>query len=583
MSDEGRSTRGRTRAPGGSGPAATPPPTALPPRPDFRPVQRAKRAPCMAGCPNHTDVRGCIGVIAQRHRHGWSLDEALDRAWRMVTDVNPFPAALGRICPHPCQDGCNRSNKDGQVSINALERYVGDHGIHTGLRLTRLLTGPMPESIGVIGAGPAGLSFAYQMARRGYTVTVYERSERPGGMLRYGIPNYRLPPSVLDAEIRRILELGVVVETGTAVGEDVSVAELRARHHTLFVGIGAQKGRRLGIPGEDGFGVWRGTDYLRAANIGQPVPLTGTVVVVGGGNTAVDAARMARRAGARVIVLYRRTRDEMPASDEEVDAMHWEGVRIEFLASPVAIEREGNRVTGVRAQRMELGTRDASGRRSPVPIPDSEFTVEADAVVVAVSQAPDWSTLDDLSPGDGVWSPAPEAGPGPDGVWYGGDVEGLGIASRAIARGRFAAEALHARLRGLPEPERDTSPPIQLEDRRADFFKDTLPTRRPHLLPDIALADPGVEVQGPLTGQEFLTEIERCFSCGLCFGCEHCAMFCSAGAFTRRTDAVHGAYFELDLTACESCGKCVDVCPCGFLEVRANGGPDRTASINPGG
>jgi len=222
---------------------------------------------------------------------------------------------------------------------------------------------------------------------------------------------------------------------------------------------------------------------------------------------------------------------------------------------------------------MELGVADASGRPRPVPVPGSEFRVDAGAVIAAISQQPDWSALEALDPGqDGA--PGDHTIPaGLDGVWYGGDVEGLGIASRAVARGRLAAEAAHARLRRLPDPELPTDPPLALDGQRADFFPDTLPAKRPLLLPDVALADPTAEVVGGLNDTQFLLEADRCFSCGLCFGCHHCTMFCSAGAFTPVKAPEHGAYFALDLEVCESCGKCVDVCPCGFLEFGANGGP----------
>ena len=218
--------------------------------PAFRPVQREKRAPCQSGCATGGDVRGWIGVVAQRKRNGLSNAEAYAAAWRMITDVNPFPASLGRICPHPCESHCNRSDLDGALNVNALERFLGDWAIASGLGLPRLDDAPRDEWIGVVGAGPSGLSFAYQMARRGYRVTIYERNEKAGGMLRYGIPDYRLPPDVLDAEIRRIEGLGVEIRLRTAIGRDVTLAELREMHTVVYLGIGAQLGRSLGLEGE---------------------------------------------------------------------------------------------------------------------------------------------------------------------------------------------------------------------------------------------------------------------------------------------------------------------------------------------
>jgi NADPH-dependent glutamate synthase beta subunit-like oxidoreductase len=227
---------------------------------NLRPRQVEKVAPCIGNCPNCTDIRGWIATIAQREKTGLSEDEALERAWRMIADFNPFPAAMGRVCPHPCEANCNRSEKDGAVAVNAMERFLGDWAIERGLALGKLEEDVKPESIGIIGAGPGGLSCAYQLARRGYPVTVYEAFPAAGGMLRYGIPRYRLPRHVLDAEIQRILDLGVQLELDTAVGRDISLEELRSRHRAIFVGIGAHRGKTLGVPGEEGPGVWTGTE-----------------------------------------------------------------------------------------------------------------------------------------------------------------------------------------------------------------------------------------------------------------------------------------------------------------------------------
>ena len=218
--------------------------------PAYRPVQVKKTAPCQEGCANCGDIRGWIGTVAQRSKLGISREEAFARSWRMIADVNPFPGSLGRVCPHPCEECCNRSSKDEPLAINAMERFLGDWAIEQGLELERLENASPEEWIGVVGAGPSGLSFAYQMVRRGYRVTIYESRAQAGGMLRFGVPDYRLPQDVLDAEIQRILDLGVDLKLNTAVGRDISLEALRARHVSLYLGIGAQKGRGIGIPGE---------------------------------------------------------------------------------------------------------------------------------------------------------------------------------------------------------------------------------------------------------------------------------------------------------------------------------------------
>ena len=260
--------------------------------PSFRSLaqQAEKQPPCQAHCANSGDVRGWMGVIAQHEKNGLTRDQAFDEAWRKIARMNPLPATIARICPHPCEDSCIRSDKDGAVSINALERFLGDWALSRTLPLPSVIPRLYEDSIGVIGSGPASLSFAYQMARRGYGVTVYERGESIGGMLRRAIPEYRLPHDVLDAEVKRLLKVGITLVNNTDVGTTIGLEELRDRHDVVFLGVGAQATRRLGIPGEDGPGVTAGIDYLRERKRHSQTLGGQRVFVVGGGNTAVDAA-----------------------------------------------------------------------------------------------------------------------------------------------------------------------------------------------------------------------------------------------------------------------------------------------------
>lgn len=550
--------------------------------PSFRPAQVQKAPPCQCGCPNGGDIRGWIGTIAQREKLGLSLDEACTRAWRMIADVNPFPSVLGRVCPHPCESHCNRGEVDEPLSINAMERFLGDWAIERGLGLVPLSTGRHPESIGVIGAGPSGLSFAYQMARRGYAVTVYERREQAGGMLRYGIPDYRLPQNILDAEIGRISNLGVEIRTGFSVGRDATLEDLRERHDIVYLGIGAQKGKGMGLPGEEGPGAWTGTDYLERVNRGEAVSLGNRVIVVGGGNTAVDAARTARRTGAEVTILYRRSREEMPAIAAEIEEAEAEGIALVLLAAPVRVVREDGLIRQLVVQRMELGEPDESGRRRPVPVPGSEFEVPADSMIAAVSQKPEWNGLEALPGADGGWIITDDLGALVDGVWAGGDVRGLGIAGDAIVHGRKAAEAAHARLRGLPVPKRDDRPPARAEALVPEFYAPAGRAEPAHLPSAEALAHPDAETIARITEAEFLSEAGRCFSCGSCFGCQQCWMYCTAGCFTAVEEAGPGMFFTLSLEKCQECGKCAEVCPCGFLDVTENlSGTVREAGTGP--
>jgi NADPH-dependent glutamate synthase beta subunit-like oxidoreductase len=541
------------------GPAESPTP--------IRPERRTQQPPCQAGCLSGTDIRGWITTVAQRRRLGLTDGEAYTKAWRTIVDKNPFPAVVGRICPHPCEAGCNRRDKDGAVAVNQLERFIGDWGLTHELSLERLETDAKPESIGVIGSGPAGLSFAYQMARRGYRVTVYESSRSPGGMLRYGVPDYRLPAGVLDAEIARISALGVELRLGTRVGRDPTLEEIESRHDVVFLGIGAHRGLRLGVPGEYGPGAWIATEYLRRANAGERIDLGSRVAVVGGGNTAVDAARVARRGGAEVQLLYRRTRDEMPARQEEVEDALSEGVQIRFLVSPSRIERDGETIRSVVVQRMRLGAPDASGRRSPHPVDGSTHSIPIDALIAAVSQEPEWEDLQELRP-EGGWVETDGSGRLSEKLWAAGDVAGLGSAGMAIGRARLAAETIHARLRGrtLEPPSAASAPPDPKV--RPEYYSDK-PRARPRTRPrEEWLQRPGEEIHLGLTEEQFQAEVARCFSCGQCFGCEHCWIYCVHDCFTRLEEVRPGAYFSLAIDQCQACGKCIDVCPCGFLQIR---------------
>jgi NADPH-dependent glutamate synthase beta subunit-like oxidoreductase/Pyruvate/2-oxoacid:ferredoxin oxidoreductase delta subunit len=536
--------------------------------PAFRPVQVEKAAPCQEGCANCGDIRGWIGTIAQRNKTGLSREQAFARSWRMIADVNPFPSALGRVCPHPCEQHCNRSTLDEPLAINAMERFLGDWAIEQSLALERLENDPVDTWIGVVGAGPSGLSFAYQMARRGYRVTIYESRAQAGGMLRYGVPDYRLPREVLDAEIQRILDLGVDLKLNMAVGRDISLEALRARHEKLYLGIGAQKGRKIGIPGETGSSVWTGTDFLSRINCGEEIEVGERVVVVGGGNTAMDAARVARRRGADVTILYRRSIEEMPAIKFDIEEALEEGVNLFLLAAPVRLERTPDgKLDSLVACRMRLGEPDSSGRRRPLPVPDSEFKLPLDSLIAAVSQSPTLEGFKALGH-DGNWLVPDADGAVGHGVLAGGDVLELGIAGNAIMQGRKAAEQVHLELQGAEDDAAipDSRPGIGPDQVKFDSRPGSEAVQTPKLPGDERIARGSVEVASTISEEQFLAEAERCFSCGYCFGCEQCSMYCTSGCFTKLEEVMPGMYFTLLLDECKECGKCIEVCPCGFLE-----------------
>jgi len=536
--------------------------------PSLHPGQLEKLAPCQGGCPISGDIRRWVGIVAQRDKLGLKPAEAYARAWGIIVERNPMPSTLGRVCPHPCETNCNRLVLDDAVAIHSMERFLGDWAISQRLPLTRLEEDEKPESIGVIGSGPSGLSFAYQMARRGYRVTIYEQRPQAGGMLRYGIPNYRLPRDVLDAEIDRIARLGVDIRLNTTVGSEISLGELRARHAALYVAIGAQSSRELGIGAEADEAVMNGAEYLLRVNRGEFVEVGAKVAVIGGGNTAVDAARTARRAGAQVTIVYRRSRAEMPALAAEIEEAVAEGVEMLLLSAPVRVEKRGDSLV-LTVIRMELGEPDVSGRRRPIAVPDSESELSVDSIIAAVSQEPAWSGLEELQR-DG-WLASDPTGAVTDGVWGGGDAVEPGICGAAIAHGRRAAEVLQARFRGLPDPPPESRRPIGSAGLRLDSYAPAARAQADHLAPDLAVSLPDAEVCLGIDEDQFITEARRCFSCGSCFGCEQCWMFCTMQSFARLADPVPGVYFSLSLDFCLECGKCIEVCPCGFLEVTGGG------------
>lgn len=531
----------------------------------YQPERSDKPPPCYINCPSGTPVRDWIAEVAQAPEDEAARRAAYQRAWRLITVHNPFPATMGRICPHPCESSCNRSDVDGPLAINILERFLGDWAIARDWALPVCEDQRYTESIGVIGAGPAGLSFAYQMKRRGYPVTVYERHPRAGGMLRYGVPGFRLPPDILDAELARIFQTGIELVAPIRIGIDLEIAELQKRHTTLFLGLGAQLPRRLSLPGESGDHVWSGIEYLEMSNEGAAPELGDHVVVTGGGNTAIDVARAARRAGSAVTVLYRRRREDMPAIAEEVELALEEGVTIRFLAIPRAVIRgETGSLTAVQVQKLQIAGRENDGRARVEPVPGGTETLLTSSFISAVSQDTDWRGLEGIAAEDpGLQPGLPDTMAADTLVCLGGDVTGLDVASHAIGQGRIAAEQVHNRLRGIaaediPEP----SAPIVKPDHypvceRAVVAREPVSRR---------LSEADLETSRTISEEAFLREVSRCFSCGLCNGCGLCWMYCGGNGFALLDSPRPGQYFAFSTDECTGCGKCIELCPTGFID-----------------
>jgi len=409
-----------------------------------------ERPICEQTCPVHLDIRGYVGLIA---------DKKYPEALANIRDRLPLPGSIGRVCPHPCETACNRQYLDKPLSICFLKRHVADVEVHGGFEPSyETPAKKRPGKIAIVGAGPAGLTCAYDLARMGYeNITIFEALPVPGGYLWVGIPEYRLPKKILQREVDLIANMGIHIQYNTRVGKDITLEQLRTDYDAVFIGAGCHMGLKLRCPGEDeyqGKGIVDCVTFLREQALGHVSEAKGKLIVIGGGNAAIDSARVGWRMGFdQVYILYRRTRKEMPANPWEIDAAEHEGVIIQYLAAPVGILGDGEKVTGMKCIRMELGEPDASGRRRPVPIEGSEYVIEAETIVPAISQGADlgflgeahefkinrWNTFE-IDPETGATNVP--------GVFAGGDiVSGPDIAIRAVAGGKAAARGIDRYLR----------------------------------------------------------------------------------------------------------------------------------------
>ncbi len=480
------------------------------------------RAPCQAACPVGTNAGLYVSLIAQGR-----YDEAL----QVASEPNPFPAICGRVCTAPCEDACRRGEFDLPIAIRDLKRFAMDHGVPR----KRKVTPPKQwysERVAIVGAGPTGLSAAYYLARRGYRVTVFDAMPVAGGMMSIGIPDYRLPREELNRDIDAMRDLGVEIRLNTAIGLDVSLDELQREYDAVLLAVGAQRSQRLGIPGEvELHGVIPATTFLKDFNLDPNTKLEGDVAVVGGGSTALDAARSALRAGARnVHILYRRTRVEMPAQAEEVRAAIAEGIQLHELVTPVQVLGSEGQVRGLRCQRMALSDPDEKGRRKPVPVLGTEFDLPIDIVLVAIGEAPDPSFLPEgtsvgVAPWGGLLINPQTLATGAPGVFAAGDVTyGPKSIIHAAAHGRQAARSIHAYLRHLPvrevtEMPQDEGETVSTLPAGAAIMLDLRPTPR-EVMPlrgSEASHDRSVEFAVGFTEEQARREASRCLRCDLAY------------------------------------------------------------------
>jgi NADPH-dependent glutamate synthase beta subunit-like oxidoreductase/Pyruvate/2-oxoacid:ferredoxin oxidoreductase delta subunit len=598
--------------------------------------------PCQGSCPSGEDIRGYLNIVRgmEKPPAGMSWQEY---AWRRLTEANPFPSIMGRVCPAPCESGCNRNEVEDHVGINSVEHYLGEWAIEHGLKYAPA-TRRSGKKVAVIGGGPAGLSCAYQLALKGHEVTVFDEREHLGGMMRYGIPGFRTPREVLDAEIQRILDLGVKARLNCRIGTDVTLEELRGQFDALFLGMGAQAGRALPVADGEAPNVVTATAFLRAFNDGRLRHVGKRVVVVGGGDTSIDVATVARRLGhieharptdfeaaiaghmahdvaeisvkqgAEVTLTTVFPVDKMQANRHEVEQALAEGIDIHGGLVPVGIVRGPDG----RASALRLAECEAKmiGPRLEIKVREgTERDIECDLIVSAIGQAVDFTGLEEFSNGKGAVSADRNYQlAGKPGVFAGGDVLRPHLLTTAIGHGAIAADGIDRFLAGEEQEKRpkidvhqfdlmrkyvekgvtlpEVKEPLRGTDRTAGAIHNFDNRSDRYVIPhgQLFLGHFGFAARNrrnvitltretalgnfqerldPLGEQQAVAEAKRCMSCGLCFECDNCVVYCPQLAVKKvpKKEATTGRYVFTDYDRCVGCHICADVCPTGYIQM----------------
>ena len=527
--------------------------------------------PCTGGCPAGEDIRGINNVL----RGLWSKEDAWKEAFYRLTDTNPFPGVMGRVCPAPCQGKCNRQFKDETIGINSVEMAIGEYGVDNNLAYDK----PEQETgkrVAVVGAGPAGLSCAYQLRRQGHGVTMFDANEKLGGMMRYGIMGYRVKREVLDAEIDRILDLGVEVRTGITIGNDVTLDQLSEEYDAVFLGVGAQVGRGLPVPGAEGTPyVTNAIDFLKEFEVkGNDMLIGKHVVVIGDGDVAMDVARLSLRLGSKATLLSGVAREEMNCSEFEYTEADVEGTDIKFQTGSTEVVRDGDKVTGIKCIEMARKEKGEDGWNHAVPFfrykqkDGSEFTIEADMVVAAIGQTTDVAGLEKAT-NSTPWLQLDHncKVKGMENVFGGGDALKIHLLTTAIGHGRKAAEAMHLMFNGEQLPKNVRPSLVRYEKLKHDYFIEQKQATKRFLTHPENVVDNWQETLSCLSQEEAKAEADRCMSCGLCFECNQCLMFCPQDAIDKFKGNPEGQVMFTEYEKCVGCHICAEVCPTGFIDM----------------
>ena len=605
--------------------------------------------PCQGSCPSGEDIRGYLSIVRGTEKVPNGADGKptmpwQEYAWRRLTEANPFPSVMGRVCPAPCESGCNRNEVEDHVGINSVEHFLGEYAIKNNLKYNKPNVAPSGKKVAILGGGPAGLSCAYQLVMKGHDVTIFDEHEYLGGMMRYGIPGFRTPRDVLDAEIQRILDLGVKTRMKTRVGTDITLEQIRKDFDAVFLGMGAQAGRALPIADSAAPNVVTATAFLKAFNDGRLQHVGKRVVVVGGGDTSIDVATVARRLGhiahakptdAEMAIAGRMAQDvadisakqgaevaltsvfdidKMQANKHEIEQALAEGIHILGGMAPVGIVRSADgRATALRVTKCEA--KFVSGRLEIRNIEGSEYDIEADLIVSAIGQAVDFTGLEEFNNGKGAVSTDRNyVVAGKPGVFAGGDVIRPHLLTTAVGHGSIAADGIHSYLNGMElekrpkidahqfdlmrkmvekgikieethEPMRGTcnsNVAVHNFDNRSDRYiipHDKLFLGHFSYVPrnqrgvitlnkESALGN-FQDRLGVLTEAEVQAEAKRCMSCGMCFECDNCVVYCPQTAVYRvkKTEATLGRYVATNYDKCIGCHICADVCPTGYIQM----------------